>query len=48
LSFLFFVFFLPELKGRSLEEVDELFTVSCCPGSEECADDVAQSVGLAV
>ena len=48
LSFFFFVFFLPELKGRSLEEVDELFTVSCCPGSEECADDVAQSVGLAV
>ena len=25
LSFFFFVFFLPELKGRSLEEVDELF-----------------------
>ena len=26
LSFFFFVFFLPELKGRSLEEVDELFS----------------------
>ena len=25
LSFIFFIFFLPELKGRSLEEVDELF-----------------------
>ena len=28
LSFVFFVLFLPELKGRSLEEVDELFEVS--------------------
>lgn len=27
-SFLFFIFFTPELKGRSLEEVDELFEVS--------------------
>lgn len=27
LSFFFFVFFTPELKGRSLEEVDELFEV---------------------
>lgn len=27
-SFFFFVFFTPELKGRSLEEVDELFEVS--------------------
>lgn len=25
IAVLFFVFFLPELKGRSLEEVDELF-----------------------
>lgn len=31
LSFLFFVLCLPELKGRSLEEVDELFTVSSVP-----------------
>lgn len=27
LSFFFFIFFTPELKGRSLEEVDELFEV---------------------
>lgn len=27
LSFFFFVLFMPELKGRSLEEVDELFEV---------------------
>lgn len=27
LSFLFFILFTPELKGRSLEEVDELFEV---------------------
>ena len=30
-SFFFFVFFTPELKGRSLEEVDELFEVSPAP-----------------
>lgn len=28
IAFFFFVFFTPELKGRSLEEVDELFEVS--------------------
>jgi MFS family permease len=28
LSFIFFILFIPELKGRSLEEVDELFEVS--------------------
>jgi MFS transporter, SP family, sugar:H+ symporter len=27
ISFFFFIFFTPELKGRSLEEVDELFEV---------------------
>lgn len=31
LSFFFFIFFTPELKGRSLEEVDELFEVSRVP-----------------
>lgn len=28
LSFIFFIFYMPELKGRSLEEVDELFEAS--------------------
>lgn len=31
MSFVFFVLFMPELKGRSLEEVDELFEVSTLP-----------------
>lgn len=31
MSFFFFVFFTPELKGRSLEEVDELFEVRFTP-----------------
>lgn len=29
-SFFFFIFFTPELKGRALEEVDELYEVSLC------------------
>lgn len=48
-GFLFCFFFVPELSGRSLEEVDELFEVSSAQGRGEIESLMAaKPVGMAV
>jgi len=55
MSFLFFFFFMPEMKGRSLEELDEIFAARVptwkfkeyqCIVKDEAAHDMAERTGI--